>query len=214
MQSRQPQEVQRPIPREVLEFEPATPLVVDRKMFLKSLKSAPRGAYPGPGGCTYEHLRILLDDLDTFELLFDAATSLAQASVPPDIAPALVSAHLTALTKPDGRVRAIATGCCLRRLVARTLAKQFASVFEDECAPFQYALSTRAGTVCVENMFRAATDANHRATILSVDGIGACDHVFKIFHVGTVGHNAWRCSRNVAVCAFELCEPLHIFLVG
>ena len=77
MQSRRPQEVQRPIPREVLEFEPATPLVVDRKMFLKSLKSAPRGASPGPGGCTYEHLRILLDDLDTFELLFEAATSLA-----------------------------------------------------------------------------------------------------------------------------------------
>ena len=49
IQSRRPQEVQRPIPREVLEFEPATPLVVDRKMFLKSLKSAPRGASPGLG---------------------------------------------------------------------------------------------------------------------------------------------------------------------
>ena len=162
MQSRRPQEVQRPIPREVLEFEPASPLVVDRKMFCEK-----------SGGCTYEHLRILSDDFDTFELLFEAATSLAQASVPLDIAPALMSARLTALTKPDGGVRAIATGCSLRRLVARTLTKQFASVFEDECAPFQYALSTRAGTDCVGHMFRAATDANHRATVLSVDGIGA-----------------------------------------
>ena len=102
MQSRRPQEVQRPIPREVLEFEPATPLVLDRKMFLRSLKSAPRGASPGHGGCTYEHLRILLDDLDTFELLFEAATSFARASLPPDIAPALMSARLTALTKVDG----------------------------------------------------------------------------------------------------------------
>ena len=102
MQSRRPQEVQRPIPREVLEFQPATPLVADRKKFLTSLKSAPRGASPGRGGCTYEHLSILLDDRDTFELLFEAATSLAQASVLPDIASALMSARLTALTKLDG----------------------------------------------------------------------------------------------------------------
>ena len=119
---------------------------------------------------------MLLDDLDTFELLFEAATSLARASVPPDIA--------SALTKVDGGVGAIATGCSFRRLVARTLAKQFASVFDDECAPFQYALSTRAGTDCVGHMFRAATDANHRATILSVDGIGAYDHVLRASMLG------------------------------
>ena len=46
-------------------------------------------ASPSPGGCTHD-LRILLD---TFELLFEAATSLAQASVLLDIAP---------LTKLDG----------------------------------------------------------------------------------------------------------------
>ena len=97
-----PKEAQRLIPREMIEFEPAKPLVLDRKMFLKSLLSAPRGASPGPGGCTYEPLRMLLDDFDTFELLFEAATSLAQASVPPDISPALMSARLTALTKLDG----------------------------------------------------------------------------------------------------------------
>ena len=61
--------------------------------------------------------------------------------------------------------------------MARTLAKQFASEFEAECAPFQYALSTRAGTDCVGHMLRAATDSDPDATILSVDGIGAYDHV-------------------------------------
>ena len=91
----------------------------------------------GPGGCTYEHLRILLDDPDTFELLFEAATSLAQAAVLRDIGAALMGARFTALTKPDGGVRAISIGCSLRRLVARTLAKQFASEFEHECAQFQ-----------------------------------------------------------------------------
>ena len=65
------------------------------------------------------------------------------------------------------------------RLLARKLAKQFREVFEAECTPFQCALSTRAGTDCVGHMLRAATDANPTATILSVDGIGAYDHVHR-----------------------------------
>ena len=51
--------------------------------------------------------------------------------------------------------------------------------FESECVPFQYVLSTRAGTDCVRHFLRAATDADPQATILSVDGIGACDHVLR-----------------------------------
>ena len=122
---------------------------LDRDAFLRSLKTAPRGSSPGPGGCTYEHLKVLMDDQDTLELLFEAATSLAQAKVPASVAVALTTARLTALSKRDGGVRGIATGCSFRRLVARTLAKQFAEDFEQECSPFQYALSTRTGTDCV-----------------------------------------------------------------
>ena len=157
---------------------------MDREAFLKCLKSAPKGSSPGPGGCTYEHLRILVDDVDTMELLFEAVTSLAQARVPQTISSALMSARLTALKKADGGVRGIATGCTLRRLVARTLAKQFAKDFEEECAPFQYALSTRAGTDCVGHFLRAATDTDPQATILSVDGIGAYDHVLRASMLG------------------------------
>ena len=69
-----------------------------------------------------------------------------------------MSARLTALAKPDGGLRGIATGSSVRRLVGKTLAKQFTMVFEAECAPFQYALSTRAGTHCIGHMVRAATD--------------------------------------------------------
>ena len=120
-----------------------------------------------------------MDDVVTTELLFEACTSLAQATLPSEISAALMSARLTALTKPDGGVRCIATGCTLRRLVARTLAKQFMKEFEQECAPFQFALSTRTGTDCVGHVVRASTDADHRLTILSVDGIGAYDHVLR-----------------------------------
>ena len=38
--------------------------------------------------------------------------------MPPDIAAALTGAHVIALTKTDGRVRAIATGCSLRETLS------------------------------------------------------------------------------------------------
>ena len=75
-----------------------------------------------------------------------------------DIRNALMGARLTALSKPLGGVRGIATGSTIRRFVARTLAKQFMEEFEAEYAPFQYALLTRAGTDCVGHLVRAATD--------------------------------------------------------
>ena len=77
-----------------------------------------------------------MDDQDTLELLFEAATSLAQAAVPASVAVALTTARLTALSKRGGGIRGIATGCSFRRLVARTVAKQFAEDFEQECSRF------------------------------------------------------------------------------
>ena len=115
----------------MLVWEPETPVQIDRKMFMKSLKTVPKGS-PGPGGCT-------LDEVGTLELLLEAASSLAHAKVPQGIAEALTCARLAALSKPDGGVRGIATVCSLRRLVARTLAKQFAEEFERECVLFQHA---------------------------------------------------------------------------
>ena len=140
---------------EVQEFESESPVIVDRQIFLKCLKAAPRGASPGPGGCTYEHLKVLLDDTDTMELLFVIVTRLARGKVSAEISEALMGARLTVLAKPDGGIRGIATGSSLRRLVARILARQFMGVFEKERAPYQYALSTRAGTDCVGHLIRA-----------------------------------------------------------
>ena len=47
------------------------------------------------------------------------------------------------------------------------------------CSPFQFALSTRAGTDCVGHAVRLMTDADAQATALSIDGIGAYDHVLR-----------------------------------
>ena len=167
------------------EFQPEVPVSLDKQIFLKSLQSARRGSSPGPGGWTYEHLKILMDEMDVFDLVFEAASSVAQGRVPADIQGPLMSARLTALSKDDGGVRGIATGCTFRRLVARSLARQFAEDFEKECAPFQYALSTRAGTDCVGHM-----DNDNRATILKVDGIGRIRPCVAVGNDGSVDHDA------------------------
>jgi hypothetical protein len=184
MQSKRPAEARTPLPQDVLDFQPPAPLLLDNKLFLECLRTAPRGSEPGPGGCTYEMLRTLLDDEDALEELFDAAQCLARGDVPPPVAEALVAARLTALQKPDGGVRGIATGTTLRRLVARTLARQYVGEVESACAPFQFALSTRAGTDCVAHMVRAITEERPTATLLSIDGIGAFDYVSRAAMLG------------------------------
>ena len=50
MQRKRPQFSAAPLPQEVLNFEPEVPVHLDTKTILASLKSAPRGPSPGPGG--------------------------------------------------------------------------------------------------------------------------------------------------------------------
>ena len=83
-----------------------------------------RGSSLGPEGWIYEHWKIPTDEMDVFDLVFEAASSVAQGRVPADIQEPLMSAMLTALSKDDGGVRGIATGCTFRRL-NRSLARQF-----------------------------------------------------------------------------------------
>ena len=85
--------------------------------------------------------------------------------------------RLTALQKPG--VRGIVAGDVFRRLVARTIAQQLGPAIERATSPFQYALSTRAGTECIAHAIQALTDLDPSATVLSIDGIGAFDLVSR-----------------------------------
>ena len=72
----------------------------------------------GPFGL---HLRVLLVDEHTTELLALAAAKLAQGAVPPEFVCALRRGRIVALTKPTGGVRALVMGDMgdvFRRLVA------------------------------------------------------------------------------------------------
>ena len=87
--------------------------------------------------------------------------------------------RLTALAKPDGGVRGIVVGDIVRRLVATTMAKQVAKKAEKATAPFQCALSTRAGCECVAHIVQALTDQDVNATVVTVDGVGTYDLISK-----------------------------------
>ena len=145
LQGRRPQVRGMAIHQNVMEFVPERPVELDVALFTKCLRSAPSGSASGPGGCTNEMLRVCLDDHELFQLLFRAAEDTAKADMPESVRKAFMSATMTALQKPD----ACAAGTSFRRLVARMLARQFGKAVEATCAPFQFALSTRAGTDCV-----------------------------------------------------------------
>ena len=59
------------------------------------------------------------------------------------------------------------------------MAQQFTERAEVATHPFQYALSTRAGTECIAHVIQALTDMNENTTILSIDGVGAYDNISR-----------------------------------
>ena len=84
-----------------------------------------------------------------------------------------------ALCKPDGGVRGVVVGNILRRLVAKTMAKQVSKEAETATAPFQHALSTKAGCECVAHLLQSITDLDPEATVISMDAIGAYDLISR-----------------------------------
>ena len=98
---------------------------------------------------TVEHLRPLLDSVTDQQWLCKLAEQVAQGRITPTVIEAIRMGRMTALRKANGGVRGIVVGDVLRRLVARTMPQQLGPKVESATAPFQYALSTRAGSECV-----------------------------------------------------------------
>ena len=79
----------------------------------------------------------------------------------------------------SGAGRALVVGDVFRRLVARALAQLFAGAFQAACLPYQFGLSTRAGTEGLYKLPHTATELDPHATVLSIDAVGAYDHVSR-----------------------------------
>ena len=179
LQNSRPQQMHRAIPQDLFERGTVVPATLRYDYFVGNLRRARRGAAPGPSGITAEHLRPLLDDESDAKLLHEACTQMAQAHMPEDILQAIKLGRLTALKKSQGGVRGIVAGDFARRLVARTFAQQHGPEIERACRPFQYALSTRAGTECVAHALQASVAMDASTCILSIDGISAFDSMSR-----------------------------------
>ncbi|CAE7229638.1 unnamed protein product, partial [Symbiodinium pilosum] len=166
--AKRPQTRQVPLPGWLADYVGPAPLAVDPAKLRANLQSARWGAAAGPSGL----VRVR-------DLLVIAAQRLAQADVPDDVAAGLRLGRMVALLKPSGGIRALVMGDVFRRLVSRTLAQQFSTPLQEACAPYQYALSTRAGAEALERALRVATDMSTSTTVVSVDGVGAYDHISR-----------------------------------
>ena len=67
----------------------------------------------------------------------------------------------------------------IRRLVARTMAQQLQKAVEVATAPFQCALSTKAGCECVAHALQGSTQWQPDSTVTFIDGISAFDLISR-----------------------------------
>ena len=178
------------VPDDIAGLQPEEPFVLDQDMFLHNVRTARKGAAPGPSGMTADHLRPLVEHSGAARALSHGASLMAQARIPEEIMSAIRCGRMIALQKPDGGVRGIVVGDVFRRAVARTIAQQYVAKVEVATTPHQYALRTKAGCETVAHILQVLTDLDPNATVVSVDGIGAYDLISRNSMLRGVRHMA------------------------
>ena len=168
---RRPQAPRGPLAPKLIGFQPTALVELEQDRLLKNLRSARRGAAGGPSGMTADHVRPLLDSERDAESFCRMCEEFARAQVSDEVVQALRMGRMTALHKSSGGIRGIVVGDFIRRLVARTLARQLNPAIEQATSPFQFALATKSGCESID-IAQALTDLDANATLLSVDGIG------------------------------------------
>ena len=68
-------------------------------------------------------------------------------------------------------------GSIIRRIATRAVAKSFADKIMDGTGIYQFALQSRAGADALAHALQAITDMDENDVIVSLDGIGAFDHL-------------------------------------
>ena len=97
-------------------------------------------------GARYEYFKICLEEDIALDVLHDVAQRVARAELPSIVRDAMLFSSLTAILKPNSRVRGISAGDTFRRLVAKTLARQYHNALKNTVWPFNFGLHDRSGT--------------------------------------------------------------------
>ena len=156
--TRRPATARAPFPEDLHFHWPEVPLILDHVQLLRNLRCAKRSAAGGPSCMTAP----LLESSRDFELFWSMCQEFARGIIPVPVLEAIRMGRMTALQKPSGGVRGIEVGDIIRRLVSHTLAQQLAPAVEKATAPFQYALTTRAGCECIGHILQVETDFQPR----------------------------------------------------
>lgn len=168
-----------PLPPQAVAYEPEAPLLPRCRHLRERVADFTPRPLSRSGGHALRALKVCLDDEVAMELLTEAGDCIAQGSLPACIADAMRLSQFTALRKPSGKVRGVAAGDTRRRLVGKTLARQYKRDFLDVVAPANFDLCDRSGTDALAHMLRVMSEADSRATITSIDGVEAPDHVLR-----------------------------------
>jgi len=174
-----PQQPQESLPDNLAQFVPAAPVDLDKQVFGDVLREARRGKSAGVLGTRNEYLKLCLEDDVAFNALFDVSQRLARAEVPNTIVEALRVSSLTALLKPNRRIRGISSADTFRRLVTKCLARQKQDRLRECVWPDNFGLCDRSGTDLVAHLIRYLTEEDPTKVILSIDGVGAFDHMSR-----------------------------------
>ena len=132
--ARRPALPRNPMP-EIAQFIPGEPFALDQELFAINVRTARKGAAPGPSSMTADHLRPLVEHASLSAVFGQAAALLALNKVPEEVMDALRCGRLIALKKPDGGVRGIVVGDVMRRVVARTIANRLLTGWRRQLRP-------------------------------------------------------------------------------
>ena len=109
--SRRPPQPLRPVPQQVTNHHPVEEVALSKQHVADALRTSQRGSAVGLSGATVEFYTLLLDDDGALEVFTFVVNVAARAQAPPVAMDALALSRSTALRKPQGGVRGIATGC-------------------------------------------------------------------------------------------------------
>ena len=88
-----------PIPPDIANYRPSETVELDKRLFVRNLRTARRGLSPGLGGFRNEHLKHALQDQACLDRLHAVAQKFAEADVPSVIVRAMRMCKLTAIKK-------------------------------------------------------------------------------------------------------------------
>lgn len=129
----------------------------------------PKGSASGPSGWNYEHLKVLIERDTTAESLFSLCDLLAKGHIPDGAAKLLSASCLVALNKPNGDVRPIAIGECIRRLTAKTICAQKRESLATFFTPLQHGVALKGGSELLFHHISLLLESNRDWVMLKTD---------------------------------------------